>query len=84
MLPTIEEIGSQNFDVSTPLALPEPLLLGRFLFSAEEGSWLFLDLDKPVDWMNLEAYLTTRIRDAGKFATINPAVNSAAVHTPAL
>lgn len=85
VLPTIEVTGSQNFDVSTPLALPVPLLLGRLLFSAEEGNGLFLDdFDKPVESKTLMTYLVTIIREAGRLATINPVVNSTAVQTPAL
>lgn len=85
MLPTIEVTGSQNFDVSTPLALPVPLLLGRLLFSAEEGNGLFLDdFDKPVESKTLMTYLVTMMREAGRFATISPVVNSTAVQTAAL
>lgn len=85
VLPTIEVTGSQNFDVSTPLALPEPLLLGRLLFSGEEGNWLFLDdFDNPVESNTLMMYLTMIIREAGRQATISPVVNSTAVHTAAL
>lgn len=85
VLPTIEVTGSQNFDVSTPLALPVPLLLGRLLFSAEEGNGLFLDdFDKPVESKTLMTYRVTMMREAGKLATIKPVVNSTAVQTAAL
>jgi hypothetical protein len=85
VLPTIDVTGNQNFDVRTPLPLPEPLLLGRLLLSGEEGNWLFLDvLDKPVESKTLMTYLVTIIREAGRFATINPVVNSTVVHTAAL
>lgn len=85
VLPTIDVTGSQNFDDSTALALPEPLLLGRLLFSRDEGKRLFRDdLDKPVESRTLMIYLLTMIREAGRFATINPVVNSTVVHTAAL
>lgn len=81
----IDVTGSQNFDDSIPLPLPEPLALGRLLFSAEEGSWLFLDdLDKPVESKTFMRYLVTIIREAGRFATISPVVSSTVVHTAAL
>lgn len=83
--PTIEVTGNQNLDDSMPLALPEPFLLGRLLFSGEEGSLLFLDdLDKPVESKTLMAYLVMMIREAGRLAMISPAVSSTVVHIAAL
>lgn len=85
MLPTIEVTGSQNFEDSIPLPLPELFLLGRLLFSAEDGKGLFLDdFDKPVESKTLMKYLVRIIREAGKQATISPVVNSTVVQTAAL